>query len=92
MSLADSISDAEGNMQHYLTDEFWSRDYEWNRPRIDALLREMRRVRLMLDVRGTSRECLWPHVLPIRDILEKERLTKSDHKELSRMIDALPGQ
>jgi len=89
--LSDAISDAAHDIHRYLTDELWAKTYEWNRPRINALLKEMRRVRLMHDIKGTPRECLWPHVLPIRDLMDKEPPTEADHEELSKLIDALPG-
>ena len=80
--LSDIISDAESHMRDYL--ETRPEPYEWLRSRIDSLLREMGRVRFMLDLKGTPLESVWVHTRPISLLLDQEPL---DHEQLNKLID-----
>jgi hypothetical protein len=85
--LSDIISDAEGEMRDYL--KRWPDDYAWLQPRIDVLLREMERVRFVLDIKGMPLESVWLHVRPISLLLDQEPL---DHEQLNKLIDPVLDQ
>ena len=80
--LADVISNAEAEMQDYLSR--YPEYYEWLRPRINDLLQKMARVRFMLDVAEAPLESVLPDVRPIRVLLEQVPL---DHDKLNKLID-----
>jgi hypothetical protein len=85
--LSDAISDAEARMRSYLNNPIYN--YEWLQPRINNLLREMARVRSMLDIRGNSITGCWLHVRPIYQLLREEPL---DHEQIDKLIDTLLDQ
>jgi hypothetical protein len=88
MSLADTLSDAEVDARRYLKEDRRER-YEWLQPRLDNLLREMARVRSMLDIRGHFITGCWLHVRPIYQLLLEEPL---DHEQIDKLIDRLLDQ
>ena len=87
MSLPDTLHDAQHSVRQYLKDD--GEVYDWIRPRIDALVTEMRRVYQIIDIYQCPFESLRPQAVPIRLLVDREPMTAQDHDEANKLVDAL---